>query len=63
MKRQLRKYIAECDGCRKRVRYTSEFRDSLPSGWGYVQSHGWGMTDYTRTLEVCEECLAKKPTP
>ena len=47
----------ECARCPKKVKVR---QGDTPSGWGTVETHDCGLTGYTRTDEVCPQCLAAR---
>jgi hypothetical protein len=48
-----------CEHCgRQELVTTFEIFPDLPEGWGRYTSSGWGLTDYTKTEELCPTCLA-----
>ena len=59
MKREIKTFEVECDHCHATaiVNVTPRSSSDLPDKWGYYTSHGWGMTDYSRSEELCPKCL------
>lgn len=54
---QLCTYQWTCDGCGRPVIVQAPI-NNRPEGWRTVQSHGWGMTNYTKDLDLCNDCAA-----
>jgi hypothetical protein len=58
MIQEVKTFKVTCDRCRAEV-IVHGVRCELPKDWGTETSSGWGMTDYTRTEELCPLCLRK----
>lgn len=63
MRIKLKTYKVKCDRCEATevVMAQHEF-DALPKGWGTEDVHDCGMTGYTRTDDLCPNCLKKSKT-
>lgn len=60
MRHEVKTFKFTCDHCSKvELVICTQNYSPLPQGWDYHQSHGWGMTDYSRSEELCSECLKK----
>jgi hypothetical protein len=64
MRIELKTFRLNCDSCNKvtivqDVKCYDVERASLPDGWTQEESHGWGMTNYSRTEDLCPDCSKK----
>ena len=60
MKHEVKVFRYTCDRCGKTTDVTRrEYDYSLPKGWGHEDVHNCGMTNYTRTDDLCSNCLKK----
>lgn len=57
---ELKTFKVCCDMCKKTeiVCSTWSWAD-LPKGWGTSKVHDCGLTGYTKTDDLCPECLKK----
>jgi hypothetical protein len=58
MRHEIRTWRFRCDFCGAVVCVEGTSPEK-PAGWTTVTSHGWGMTDYSKTEDRCPECTAK----
>lgn len=60
MRYEIRTFEVVCDRCKKTEIVHSKWSwCDLPEGWNIEDVHGCGMTNYTRTDDLCPECLKK----
>ena len=62
MIRETKSFEITCDECGNVVRGMAQSEHDLIRiiGWSLRESHGWGATNYTKTLHVCNKCPQKR---
>ncbi len=62
MRTEVKTFIVTCDRCKKTEIVTSKWSHcDLPEGWDTEDVHDCGSTGYTRTDDICSDCLKKRP--
>jgi len=56
---ELKTFQFTCDKCGKKETTQAIFF-TRPAGWDTEESHGWGLTNYSRTLDFCPKCKRLK---
>jgi hypothetical protein len=57
---ELKNYKFICDYCKK-VEFVREvYSWERPKGWNSIETHGWGMTNYSRHEDLCPDCTQKE---
>lgn len=60
MIKEVKTFKVICDRCGGDQTFVrEEYGPSLPTGWGHEDVHDCGMTGYTRTDDLCPNCLKK----
>lgn len=60
MTKELKIWQFTCDGANcSHTEMVFSMWHKLPSGWGTREVGGCGMTNYTKTEELCPECYEK----
>lgn len=60
MRIQIKTFKVKCDRCDRTEVVSAQYKEgALPKDWGTEDVHNCGMTDYTRTDDLCPDCLKK----